>query len=57
MIDFSKTITDFRSHVPGIRDWAYFETGSTGFVPDFVYEGVRRYMDDRYYKAGDSVGI
>ena len=55
MIDFSKTITDFRSHVPGIRDWAYFETGSTGLVPDFVYEGVRRYMDDRYYKGGDSL--
>ena len=47
MIDFSKTITDFRSHVPGIRDWAYFETGSTGLVPDNIYEDISTYRDDR----------
>ncbi len=57
MIDFSKTIADFRSHVPVIRDWAYFETGSTGLVPDFVYEGIRRYMDDRYRRGGDSLWV
>lgn len=55
MIDFSKTISDFRSHVPVTRDWAYFETGSTGLIPDFVYEGVRRYIDDRYLRGGDSL--
>lgn len=54
MIDFSKTISDFRTRVPAAQDWAYFETGSTGLVPDFVYEGVRRYIDDRYLKGGDS---
>lgn len=55
MIDFSKTISDFRTHVPAAREWAYFETGSTGLVPDFVYDGVRRYIDDRYLKGGDSL--
>ncbi|MCI8514780.1 MAG: aminotransferase class V-fold PLP-dependent enzyme [Lachnospiraceae bacterium] len=54
---FSKSISEFRNHVPAAYDWAYLETGGTGLVPDFVYEGVRRYMDDRYFKGGDSVWL
>ncbi|MGI6255036.1 MAG: aminotransferase class V-fold PLP-dependent enzyme [Acutalibacter sp.] len=38
-----------------LKEWAYFETASTGLIPDFVYDGVRRYMDGRYYRGGDSV--
>ena len=34
--------------------WAYFDTASTGLIPDFVYDGVRRYMDNRYLFGGDS---
>ena len=55
MINFSKDIEGFRAHVPVTKDWAYLITASTGLIPDFVYEGVRRYMDDRYLKGGDSV--
>lgn len=46
---------EFREHVPVTREWAYLETASTGLVPDYVYEGTRRYIDDRYLKGGDSV--
>lgn len=55
MTDFGKDIDGFRSRVPVTRDWAYLITASTGLVPDFVYEGVRRYMDARYLAGGDSV--
>lgn len=53
-IAYSETIEEFRSHFPVTAEWAYFETGSTGLIPDFVYEGMRRYADDRYYRGGDS---
>lgn len=55
MIDFCKTVEDFHSHVPVTERWAYFETASTGLIPDFVYDGVRRYMDARYHIGGNSV--
>ena len=55
MIDFCKTISEMRAHVPVTRRWAYLETSSTGLIPDFVYEGVRRYADARYYQGGDSL--
>ena len=49
------SIISFRSHVPAACRRAYFETASTGLVPDFVYNGVRAYQDDRYRLGGDSV--
>lgn len=52
---FDKAIRQFREHVPIAQEWAYFETASTGLVPDFVYDGVRRYMDGRYLCGGDSI--
>lgn len=48
-------IGQFRRHVPAAANCAYFETASTGLVPDFVYEAVRAYQDDRYFKGGDSL--
>jgi cysteine desulfurase / selenocysteine lyase len=55
MIDFSKSITDFRKQFPVTEKCAYFETASTGLVPTIVYDGVRRYLDGRYLEGGDSV--
>ena len=55
MVDFVKSIPELRARVPVTQQWAYFETASTGLVPDFVYDGVRRYLDDRYRKGGNSV--
>ena len=46
---------DFRKHVPVACSKAYFETASTGLIPDFVYEGVKRYQDDRYLVGGNSL--
>ena len=46
---------EFRTHFPVTKEWAYFETASTGLIPDFVYNGVRRYIDSRYFRGGDSV--
>lgn len=45
---------EFRTHVPVAMKKAYLESASTGLIPDFVYDGVRRYMDERYYVSGDS---
>lgn len=55
MVDFVKSIPELRARVPVTQQWAYFETASTGLVPDFVYDGVRRYMDARYHIGGNSV--
>lgn len=55
MINFCRSVKDFRSRVPAAATQAYFETASTGLVPDLVYDGVRRYLDDRFRKGGDSV--
>jgi len=43
-----------RERVPIIKNYAYFETASTGLIPDYVYEGVKKYQDDRYLVGGDS---
>ena len=48
-------IARFRAHVPAAQQRAYFETASTGLIPDFVYEAVRNYQDARYFEGGDSV--
>lgn len=50
-----REIIEFRNRIPVLREWAYLETASTGLIPDFVYEGIKRYQDDRYYKGGDSI--
>lgn len=55
MEDRSQAFTEVRKQFPVLREWAYFETASTGLVPDFVYNGVRRYMDGRYLVGGNSV--
>ncbi len=46
---------EFRTHVPVLSHTAYFETSSTGLIPDFVHDGVARYQEDRYLKGGDSL--
>lgn len=53
-INCFKQIEEFRSHVPAVKEWAYFESAGTGLIPDFVYEGIQRYQNDRFYKGGDS---
>ena len=45
---------ELRAHFPVVQEWAYFESAGTGLVPDFVYEGERRYIDSRYRCGGDS---
>lgn len=48
---------EFRTHVPVLAHTAYFDTTSTGLVPDFVHDAVQRYQEDRYQKGGDSVWL
>lgn len=55
MANCSKTIASCRGQFPVALEWAYFDTASTGLIPDFVYDGVRRYIDARYLCGGDSV--
>lgn len=55
MENCSKTIASCRSQFPAASEWAYFDTASTGLIPDFVYDGVRRYIDARYLCGGNSV--
>ncbi len=45
---------DFRMHVPAARRQTYLSTASTGLIPDFVYEAVNRYQENRYQKGGNS---
>lgn len=54
MLDFAKTISEYRGHIPVLDESAYFETASTGLVPDFVHDGVMSYQENRYRKGGDS---
>lgn len=49
--------SEFRTHVPVLSHTAYFDTSSTGLVPDFIHDGVARYQEDRYLKGGDSVWL
>lgn len=46
---------EFRKHVPGACRRAYFDTSTTGLIPDFVFDAVSRYQRDRYFEAGDTV--
>ena len=43
-----------RARFPVLRNTAYLETAGTGLIPDYVYEGVKKYQDDRYLIGGDS---
>lgn len=54
-INFAESIDAFRNHVPVTKKWAYLETASTGLIPDFVHDGVRRYEEARYRRGGNSV--
>lgn len=57
MINFSNSLEDFRRHVPVAGQCAYLITASTGLIPDFIYDGVRRYHEERYRKGGDSTWL
>jgi len=46
---------NFRKLVPLTKEWAYFETASTGLIPKFVYDGINNYQYDRYMIGGDSI--
>jgi len=46
---------EFRKHVPGACRRAYFDTSTTGLIPDFVFDAVSRYQRDRYFEMGDTV--
>lgn len=54
-MDITDKFSEFRTHVPVLSHTAYFDTSSTGLIPDFVHDGVQRYQEDRYLKGGDSV--
>lgn len=45
----------FRMAVPAAEKQTYLDTCSTGLIPDFVYEAVARYQEDRYQQGGDSI--
>lgn len=57
MVNKERKIEEMRKHFPVTKEWAYFETAGTGLVPDYVYDGVRRYMDARYLRGGDSAWL
>ncbi len=38
----------FRSRVPAAQKEAYFDTGTTGLIPDFIYDAARSFEKDRY---------
>ena len=42
-----------RLMVPAANESAYFDTAATGLIPDFVYEGVSRYLYRRYHNVID----
>jgi cysteine desulfurase / selenocysteine lyase len=50
----SSSAQNKRERFPIIKNYAYFKTASTGLIPDYVYEGVKKYQDDRYRVGGDS---
>lgn len=43
-----------RAHFPLLQKVAYFETAATAPIPDYVYEGVKKFQDDRFYIGGDA---
>ena len=53
MKSFEK-IRDERVNFPAAEKNAYFETGSTGLIPKYVFEAINQYQLDRYCLGGDS---
>ena len=45
MANCSKTIASCRGQFPVALEWAYFDTASTGLIPDFVYDGTIKSLD------------
>lgn len=43
-----------RENFPALQNSVYLQTASTGLIPTYVYDGVKRYQDDRYLIGGDS---
>lgn len=48
-------IAEERNRFPVLKNNTYLLTQSTGLIPDYVYEAVKIYQDDRYTKGGDSI--
>lgn len=48
-------IREERNFFPALKNSAYFETASTGLIPQYVYDAVKEYQDRRLYCGGDSV--
>jgi len=42
-----------RQNIPLAKKYCYFDTASTGPIPNYVYEGVKKFQDDRYLVGGD----
>ncbi|MGM9533878.1 MAG: aminotransferase class V-fold PLP-dependent enzyme [Intestinibacter sp.] len=42
-----------RENIPLSKKYCYFDTASTGPIPNYVYEGVKKFQDDRYLVGGD----
>lgn len=38
---------DERKRFPAALTQVYLETGGTGLIPDYVYEGIRHFQDGR----------
>lgn len=51
MTDIFKTE---RQRFPILKKYAYLKCASTGPIPDYVYNSVNRYQQDRYFLGGDS---
>ena len=47
----------FRQEVPLASKKIYLESASTGLIPNFIYNAVRHYIDERYYQGGDSTWV
>lgn len=43
-----------REYFPAVKNSSYFETASTGLIPQYVYDATKRYQDNRLYVGGDS---
>ena len=52
--NFLEQLERERARFPVLQNTAYLETAGTGLIPDYVYEGVKKYQDDRYLIGGDS---
>ncbi|MBQ6531550.1 MAG: aminotransferase class V-fold PLP-dependent enzyme [Solobacterium sp.] len=43
-----------RKRFPAALTQVYLETGGTGLIPDYVYEGIKHFQDGRYLRGGDA---